>query len=306
MDFVIVLRPFALYQASTVTEASDVLARDGADAALYAGGTELLLVLKEGLLRVKSLVDVKRIPGLADIRAEPGHVAIGATATHRAVERSEVVHARCPLVARVARHVANVRVRNVGTVGGNLAFADPHSDLATLFLAFDAVVRLASRGGDRDVSLDDFVRGPYETARADDEVLTAIRLSPWAARTAGAYVKFGVHERPTLGIVAALTCADGDVVTDARLAVGCVTPRPQRLRAAEARLRGLALGEVDRHVDEIAGLAVGDVEPVDDLHGSAEYKVEMTRVFVRRILRVTAARAAGRELDERHPHTIVV
>src|SRR5262245_56514380 len=116
MDCGIVLRPFALYQASTVGEAAEVLAREGGDAARYAGGTELLLVLKEGLLRVKSLVDVKRIPGLSEIHADDSHLTIGATATHRHVERSDVVRSRCPLVAGVAHHVANIRVRNVGTV----------------------------------------------------------------------------------------------------------------------------------------------------------------------------------------------
>jgi carbon-monoxide dehydrogenase medium subunit len=305
MDCLIVLRPFALYQVSTIAEAAEVLAREGSDAVLYAGGTEILLVLKEGLLRVGSLVDVKRIPGLSEIRADNGHLTIGATATHRAVETSDVVRARCPLVAGVARHVANIRVRSVGTVGGNLAFADPHSDLATLFLAFDGVVRLTSRTGERDLPLGEFVQGPYETARAEDEVLTSVRLSPWPVGTTGAYVKFGVHERPTLGVAAALM-RDGDVVTDARLAVGCVTPRPERLRAAEDRLRGFTVADVSRHAGEVAALATADVEPIDDLHGSAEYKREMTRVFVQRVLRVAAARADGRELHERHPHTIVV
>src|SRR5712691_6971361 len=119
MECGIVLRPFALYQASTVGEASEVLAREGSDAAVYAGGTEILLVLKEGLLRVGSLVDVKRIGGLSEISADNGHLTIGATATHRAVERSEVVRGRCPLVAGVARHVANIRVRSVGAASGS-------------------------------------------------------------------------------------------------------------------------------------------------------------------------------------------
>ncbi len=299
------LRPFALYQASTVGEASEVLAREGRDAVVYAGGTEILLVLKAGLLQVGSLVDVKRIGGLSEIRADNGHLTIGATATHRAVERSEVVRGRCPLVAGVARHVANIRVRSVGTVGGNLAFADPHSDLATLFLAFDGVVRLGSQRSERELPLDEFVQGPYETARAEDEILTSVRLTPWPAATAGAYVKFGVYERPTLGVAAALM-RDGDLVTGARLAVGCVTPRPQRLLAAEERLRGFTVADVSRHADEVATLAARDVEPLGDLHGSAEYKREMTRVFVRRILKVAAARAEGRKPDERHPHTIVV
>src|ERR1700740_1749867 len=113
MECGVVLRPFALYQAASVGEASEVLARAGRAAALYAGGTEILLVLKEGLLRVGSLVDVKRIGGLSEIRADDGHLTIAATATHWAVERSEVVRARCPLIAGVARHVANIRVRSV-------------------------------------------------------------------------------------------------------------------------------------------------------------------------------------------------
>lgn len=299
------LRPFALHRPATVAEASEILAAEGRDAALYAGGTELLLILKEGLLRVRSLVDVKRLPGLADIRAENGHLVIGATATHRTVEQAPAVHARCPLVARVARHVANVRVRNVGTVGGNLAFADPHSDLATAFLVFDATVRLAARGSEREVPLGDFVLGPYETVRGDDEIVTSVRLTPWPEGTAGAYVKYGMHERPTLGVAVALTLEE-ETVRGARLAVGCVGPRPQRLAAAEARLSGCSLAEVERRAEEIGAEAAAAVDAVSDLHGSADYKRDMTRVFVRRALRLAAARAAGRESHERHPHTVVV
>jgi aerobic carbon-monoxide dehydrogenase medium subunit len=299
------LRPFALHRPATVAEASEILAQQGRDAALYAGGTEVLLILKEGLLRVKSLVDVKRLPGLADIRADNGHLLIGATATHRTVEHAPEVLARCPLIARVARHVANVRVRSVGTVGGNLAFADPHSDLATAFLLFDATVRLAARAGERELALGDFVVGPYETARRDEEILTSVRLAPWPAGTAGAYVKYGLHERPTLGVAVALTVAGG-AVRGARIAVGCVGPRPQRLAGAEARLGGWSLADVERRAEEVGAEAAVAVDAVDDLHGSAEYKRDMTRVFVRRALLVAAARAAGRESHERHPHTVVV
>src|SRR5439155_110428 len=132
-----VLRPFALHRPRSLEEAAEFLAEHRGEAALYAGGTELLLLLKEGLLRVGNLIDLKRVPGLGDITAEDGHVVIGAIARHRTVERSLVLRAACPIVAAAAQHVANVRVRTVGTVGGNLAFADPHTDLATLFLALD-------------------------------------------------------------------------------------------------------------------------------------------------------------------------
>ncbi len=299
------LRPFTLYQPTSVAEASEVMARAGGDAALYAGGTELLLVMKAGLSRVTHLVDVKRVPGLSAIAAENGHLSIGATATHRAVENDATIRARCPLVAGVARHVANIRVRSVGTVGGNLAFADPHSDLASVFLTFDATLALASRRGERTLSMADFVRGPYETAREDDEILTAVRLTPWPQGTAGAYAKFGVYERPTLGVAVALTVSGG-AVAGARVAVGCVGPRPRRIAVAEERLRGRSLDEVERHADEIGVLVAADTDAVSDLHGSAGYKRDLTRVFVKRALRVAAARAAGREIAARHPHTVIV
>ncbi|OGL14563.1 MAG: hypothetical protein A3F92_15740 [Candidatus Rokubacteria bacterium RIFCSPLOWO2_12_FULL_71_22] len=301
-----VLPPFALYRPSSLAEVADLLAAHRRDAALYAGGTELLLLLKEGLLRVQCLVDVKRVPGLAEIAAEGEVLRIGATARHRTVERSALVRARCPLVADVARHVANVRVRNVGTVGGNLAFADPHSDLATLYLTLDGMVRLWSRAGERDVALEEFLRGPYETAREEDEVLTAVRVRPWPAGTAGVYLKFGLYERPTLGVALAVSVDARGRVAAARLAVGCVGPRPRRFPAVEAEARGQTLGELAADAERLARAAAEGVDTTSDTHGSADYKRDMTRVFVRRALRIVAARAGGQEPHARYPHTIVV
>jgi len=289
-----------------VEEACGLLASLGDDAAVYAGGTELLLLMKEGLLRPRHLVDVKRIPGLDGVARSDERLTIGATLTHRALERSAIVRERCPVVASVARHVANIRVRNVGTVGGNLAFADPHSDLATLFLTFDASHQLVSPRGRREVSLDVFVRGPWETDRAADELLTAVRLTPWHGRTAAAYVKFGIYERPTLGIAVALCLdASGVRIAEARIAIGCVNPRPARARDAEARLRGLSVTAVEDVTADVARLAASGADPADDLHGSADYKREMVAVFTRRALRVAAERARGVEPAARYEHAIV-
>jgi len=303
------LRPFALHRPASVEEACGLLSRLGEDAVPYAGGTELLLLMKEGLLRPRHLVDVKRIPGLDAIVDGGADVTIGAVVTHRAVERSAAVRARCPVLASVARHVANIRVRNVGTVGGNLAFADPHSDLATLFLALDARVQLASPRGRRELSLDDFVRGPWETARAADELLTSVTLTPWPERTAAAYVKFGVHERPTLGVAVALRlepAANGAAsVAEARLAIGCVDPRPARVPAAEARLRGCPVADLEDSVAEVGARAAASVDPADDLYGSADYKREMVAVFTRRALRAAAARARGVEPVARYQYAVV-
>jgi carbon-monoxide dehydrogenase medium subunit len=299
------LRPFELHRPSTLGEAAALLA-ERPEAALYAGGTELLLLLKARLVHLADLIDLKRIPDLGGIVEDAGTLAIGATVTHRALERSEAVRARWPLVAGVAAHVANVRVRNVGTDGGNLAFADPHSDLATLFLVFDATVRLVSADGSRELALADFVRGPYETARRPDEMLAGVRLNPWPPRTVGVYVKFGLHERPTLGLALALTLGDGNRVTAARVAVGCVSPRPHRLAAAERALAGQPLGALGGLAAAVGALAADAVDPVSDLHGGSDYKRELTRVFARRALTAAVTRAEGRTPDARYPHAIVV
>jgi len=236
-------------------------------------------------------------------------VTIGATATHRAVERSAAVRTRCPVLASVARHVANVRVRNVGTVGGNLAFADPHSDLATLFLALDASVELVSPRGRRTLALEGFVRGAWDTDRAPDELLTAVTFTPWAGQTAAAYVKFGVYERPTLGIAVSLLVepdARGRLrVGDARITIGCVNPHPARARAAEVRLLGGDVADLEDVAAQVAGLAAEGADPADDLHGSADYKRAMVAVFTRRALRVAAARAYGVEPAARYTHAVV-
>jgi aerobic carbon-monoxide dehydrogenase medium subunit len=307
-----VLRPFTLHRPETADEACALLAGLGEDAAAYAGGTELLLLMKLGVLRPRHLVDVKRIGGFTGI-TDGARLTIGAAVTHRALERSALVGARCPLVSSVARHVANVRVRNVGTVGGNLAFADPHSDLATLFLTLDASVELRSLRGRRELPLDDFIRGPWETSRAPDELLGSVTLIPWAGDTAAAYVKFGVHERPTLAVATALRLDgtvgvgrnDGERIVDARVAVGCVGPTPVRLAAAEARLKGASIAELEDAARAAADIAAAGVDPADDLYGSADYKREMVAVFVRRALRIAAARARGAEPAARFPHAVV-
>jgi len=302
-----VLRPFALHRPASLPDIADLLEAHGSDAVLYAGGTELLLLMKEGLLRPRDLIDVKRVPDLRRLAVDhDGAVAIGAAVSHHEVETSPLVRDHLPLLAGVARHVANARVRAVGTVGGNLAFADPHSDLATVLLILDAEVRLWSRRGERMLPVGEFVRDAYETARLDDEVLTGVRLTPWPPGTGAAYVKFGIYERPTLGVAAALMPGAHPGAARLRLAIGCVGPRPERLDAVESIAGEQPLARLADRIDELAAAAAGAVDPVDDRHGSADYKREMTRVFVRRALHAALARAQGREHRARHAHTVLV
>jgi carbon-monoxide dehydrogenase medium subunit len=286
------LRPFELHRPTTVVDASALLSTLGPYALIYAGGTEVLLLLKQNLVRADHVVDIKGISGLGEIGLSDGRLGIGATVTHRTLERSTVVREHCSTLAGVARHVANVRVRNVGTVGGNLAFADPHSDLATVGLAFDATITLRSVRGAREQALDDFVLGAYETAREPDEILTAVTMPVPSPRTVAAYVKFGLYERPTLGIAVTMTLeAAAASVTDLRLAVGCVGPRPVRVRSVEDRCRRLSLDEIAARRGELGAAAARDVDVMADLHGSSEYKRDMVRVFTTRVLATVVARA---------------
>src|SRR5687768_4237882 len=147
------LRRFTIHQPKTVAEASEMLAQFGEEGRLYAGGTELLLAMKHDLLRYENLVDVKTIPGLDTIEAKNGAVVIGSTVTHRAIERSSLVQNKLPVLAKMETEVANVRVRATGTLGGNLCFAEPHSDPATLLLALGAKAHLQGKHSQRTVTI---------------------------------------------------------------------------------------------------------------------------------------------------------
>jgi len=253
----------------------------------------LLLAMKEGLLRYTELIDLKTVPGLDGIvyDAATKTLRLGALATHAAIERAPAVAQHLPLLAEVERTVANIRVKSAGTIGGNLCFAEPHADPGTLFVTCDASVRLEGTTGGRDVSIDDFFLGAYETSREPHEVMTEIRIPPVGPRTRGVYLKFGIHERPTLGVAALLTLdPDRDAVADARIAVGCVNPRPTRLREVEDRARGRTVAELLRTLAEVGAASAQAISPVSDLHGSADYKMEMTAVFVRRALRAVCGR----------------
>ena len=282
------LPPFELHQPDDVRTASALVDRYGDAATFYAGGTELLLIMKEGLAAYRHLIDLKTISGLSQITydEDAGWLSIGGTATHYALERHPVIRRHVPIVAEVERGVANLRVRSVGTIGGNLCFAEPHADPGTLLLTFDAEIDLASHEETRAVPIGQFFAGAFETARRPHEVLTRIRVRPWGPHTRGAYMKFGFHERPTLGVAVAVTLTpDRSGVVDARIAVGSVAPAPTRMPEAEAMLRGRSVSDAEAALKEAAAAAASAVDAVSDLHGSAEYKQEMVKVFVRRAYR---------------------
>ena len=305
------MKPFRLHEPATPQEAAALLAQESGAAALYAGGTELLLAMKAGLLAYDALINVKSVAGLDAIAADDGAddgavvigagatrgaVVIGAGATHSAVERDPLVRERLPLLAEVTHSVANARVRNVGTLAGNLCFAEPHSDPAALLLVYEAEIDAQGPAATRRIPMRALQTNSYETSLAPDEMVVAVRVPPLPAGMSGAYSKFGRHHRPTLGVAAAAAVADGRIA-DIRLAVGCVSPIARRLSRSEDVLRGERVDETGADAPalrEACRLAAEDAEAVADLHGEADYKEHLTRVFLERtLLRALARNGSG-------------
>ena len=283
------LRRFEIHQPSTVAEAAQMRAHFGEQASLYAGGTELLLAMKHDVLRYKHLIDVKVIPELDAIELRDGMIRVGAAATHRSIERSALLRSRLPVFTDMESLVANVRVRNTGTLGGNLCFAEPHSDPATLLLVLGASVAVEGPQRRREIPMHDFFIGPYETRLAPTEVMTGIQIPVAAGEWRSAYVKFQVHERPMLGLALSLETTDnGETFSRARVAVGCVSPCPRRSAAAENLLTG-PRSEIERNLPLAAEALAEAADVIDDQQGSAEYKRHLIQVFLRRAF----ARALG-------------
>ena len=259
-----------------------MLAHYGEKGRLYAGGTELLLAMKHDLLRYEHLVDVKTVPGLDKIEIKNSSLHIGGTVTHRAIEKSPLVRERLSVMAEMARHIANVRVRATGTLGGNLCFAEPHSDPATLLLALEAKARIQGSKGERTIGMNGLIAGAYETSLAPDELLTEIEIPLPTKSQRAAYLKFQVHERPTLGLALVLDLdGSGNAINKARVVVGSVSATPCRSEKAGALLVG-PKDNVEKHLTDAAQALADAADPVDDLEGSAEYKRHLIGVFLRR------------------------
>lgn len=283
------LRRFDVHKATSVKEAVRLRQMLGEDAAVYAGGTELLLAMKLGVARWPHLIDVKPIASLREISATKDTLRIGATATHWDIERDTVVAKTLPAFARLEANVANVRVRAAGTLAGNLAFAEPHADPPALLMALGARVVLEGSAGSRSLPIADFISGMYQTAIAADEIIVAIEVPLPAKEVRMAYVKFQILERPSVGVAAVATIRDGRFVGEPTVVVGAVDDMARavptaQFAGADARAAGTR--------DAIADAARAAVEPTADLAGSVEYKRHLVGVFVQRAIDSLVAQAS--------------
>ncbi len=282
------MRPFEMHEPESLNDVLALLEQFGSDDVhLMAGGTSLVLLMTLGLVEPTRVISLRRVAELRGISALPdGGLEIRALATHRLGELSPEVQAYCPALSTTFGHVATVRIRNQGTIGGNIAHADPAQDPPPMLIALDARVVLTSRAGERTLPLDEFFVDYLTTTMASGEVLKSITLPPLAAGTRATYEKFlpRTHDDYATVSVAATMRVDADGrCADVRVALGGAAGIPVHARNVEDALRGEM--PTDQRIAEAAALVLDAVDPPDDARGSSTYKRRMARVWTERALK---------------------
>lgn len=280
------MNSFDYHAPTSLEETFDLLSAYGDDAHLMAGGTALVLLLNQGLIQPGHVVGLGKIGELHGVRRlDDGGLRINALTTHRQAEQSALVKAYCPTLAETFGHVATVRIRNQATVGGNLAHADPAQDPPPMLIALSGEAVVGSREGQRRIPLDELFVDYFETALQPGEVLLAVELPALAANTRVTYKKFlprTQDDYATVSVAAALRLGPDGRCEDVRLALGAAGTTPIRARGVENAIRGQQLSP-ELILQAAAGVR-DEVDPLDDLRGSAAYKREMARVWTQRAL----------------------
>jgi carbon-monoxide dehydrogenase medium subunit len=276
--------PFQLHLPSTVDEALDLLDRYGEDARPMAGGTALVLLMEQRLVRPEHIISLGRIAELGRIETANGSLRIGAAVQHRTLENNPAARSTWPLLTETYHRVATVRIRNMATVGGGLAHADPNQDPPATLIALNARVGVASKRGRRELPIEDLFRGYYETALEPGEIITHVDIPQPARPPRTAYLKFlprTADDYPTVAVAAAVDVVDGRI-QDARIALNAAGPTPLRARAAEDMLRNQS--PTPELLRSAAATVPPITDPTSDHRGSANYKSRMAEVFTRRAL----------------------
>lgn len=284
------IRSFDLLQPRSLPEAVELLQKHGEESRPIAGGTTLVILLKQRALQYRYLVDLQPIPGLADIRSEADGLRIGALATHRRVETSPEVRRAFPALAQAFGHIGNVRVRQTASVGGNLAHADYRLDPPPALLVLKAEINTVGPAGPRRIPIEKFFQGMYETALAPGEILVDVKIPFTPAESRTVYLRYtalSANDWPCLG-VAGFFAGDNGRCKELRLALGGVAPTPILIEGVEFAkdqpLDGAAIDKVLELVDQ-------QISPFADLRGSEWYKRRMARVFVKKALEQLSAAA---------------
>jgi len=291
---------FELLLPRSLPEALEMKKTHGEKAKVLAGGTDLLVLLKDQKLKAEVVMSLSGIRELNFIRDEKERgVTLGALATHGSVAASPIIRQQFPDLAEACFQVSCVQIQNLGTVGGNLCNASPAADAAPPLLLADAILILASTRGERRVSIHDFFLAPRQTVLQPDEILKEIFIPEVSGRRGATYLKLGrrrAMEIAIVGVGVAVHLNGSDqVASKCRIALGSVAPTPLRARKAEGILTGQEI--TDQLIEEAAEVAAKEASPISDIRGGAEYRLDMIRVLCRRAARAALARAQGKQVE---------
>lgn len=287
------IKEFEYLAPKTVKEALSLLSQYKEEAKIIAGGQSLLVIMKQGLLATEYLIDIKGISALDYINYDEGKgLKIGALTIHRAIERSPVIQKHFRVLSEMEGNLASIQTRNWGTIGGNLCHGDPAGDPAPVFIVLNAKLKLASLGGERIINMEEFSKDYLEVALEPDEMLTEIQVPTPPPHTGIAYEKLTVM-KGDIGIIGAavsITLSPGDgICEDIQIVLSNAASVPLRVRETESQLKGKVLN--DDLLIEAGEIASTEAKPLSDVHGSAEYRREMVKVFVRRVATKALERA---------------
>ena len=293
--------PFEFYQPATLAEASRLLKDNGPGGRFLAGGTDLVIAMKEKGLLPKYIVDLKRVPGLNGIRENSdGTIAIGALTTMYAIETSPVITKKHPFLAQSAAEVGSIQIRNRATVGGNMANATPSADVAPSLIALGATAKIASAEGERTLPLEQFFRGPGQNAMNPDEILTGITIPRTGPQLVGEYIKFSPRDMMDLayiGVAVVYNLGSDKRCTGVRIVLGAVAPTPIRAKNSEALLEGKMLSE--EIATQVGDEAARESKPISDVRSSADYRRAMVGVMTKRAILNAAIGPAKSWVDRR-------
>ena len=279
------MKNFDYLEPTTVAEACALLKQHGSEAKVFAGGAHVTILMKQGLYQPKALVNIKKISELKGIRFDAAEgLIVGALVTHRELETSGLIKQKLPVLSEAEREVANIRVRNMGTVGGNLASGELLTDLSQIFIALDGKLKITGPTGQRVIPVEELFIDFYTTSLAEDEIITQVVLPSLPPRSGIEYIRFSsssVVDKPSAGVAVRLTL-DKEAVQVARIVLGCVGPTPVRAHKAEIVITGKKL--TSELIGEAGRTSSQECSPTSDLRGSEQYKRAIVGTLVKRAL----------------------
>lgn len=279
---------FEYFEPATIEEAVSLLAKYNGRAHVIAGGTDLIVQMRQKAIKSEYLIDITNIPGFDSIDYnEKEGLRIGALTTIHTIEKSAKIHEKYPAISQAASKLSSVAIRNLGTLGGNLCNASPSADMPPALLVLGSKIKIVGPEGERIVALEDFFTGPGSTVLKKGELLVEVQVPVSLPGTRGVYMKHAVRgsiDLAIVGVAVAIVMDPGDgVCQDIKIALGAVAPTPMRARRAEEIVKGRRIEE--SLIEKSAEAASAESRPISDVRASAEYRNEMVKVFTRRALR---------------------